>query len=145
MSATWTNQLIKEAEQALITTLAVPPLSANRVMEYTNNVVLTEATLLSDLVEGTYDGYARGSIASWVGPELDLQGNQVVVPAAVVTFSCSGPVTVNTVIGYGILDSTGATLLAAATYPTPISPIPGQVHRILPALVMSGSIDSCAC
>lgn len=145
MSSIWTNALILDGEKSLIQTFAAPLLASNRVLEYTNDVVLTESLLLSQLVEASYDGYARGSIASWVGPSVDLQGNNVVTPSVPVAFSCSGNLTINTVKGYGVLDSTGATLLAAVNFPTPISPIPGQVHHVTPALVMQGTVDSCLC
>ncbi len=145
MSSVLCEPLLKAAEQGLIETLATPALQANRVMEYVNSIALTESTLLSDLVEATYDGYARGSIASWLGPELDIDGNLVVVPAAPVAFSCSGDVTVNTLIGIGILDPSGTTLLAAAEFATPFSPIPTQVHRVTPDVALTGQIDLCLC
>jgi hypothetical protein len=140
-----TRQLVTELAAAAIVTVATPPLSANRVMEYVNSVALSEASKLSDLVEAGYDGYARGSIASWVGPEVDLNGNMIVAAAVPVAFSCSGALTVQSVIGSGVLDSTGATLLFAADYPTPISPTPGQVHAVTPKFGPKGTVDSCLC
>jgi hypothetical protein len=137
--------LLTEASRAMIGTIATAPLSSNQVLEYVNVVALTETTPLSALTEAGYDGYARGTIASWLGPELDLQNDLVVVPAAAAVFSCSGHTTVQSVIGCAILDSTGTTLLAAAEYATPISPLPGQVHRVSPAVGLAGEIDLCLC
>jgi hypothetical protein len=114
-------------------------------MEYANAVALTETTILSDLVEATYDGYARGTVGSWVGPQTDLSGDIVVVPNAPITFSCSGATTLNTVYGIGILNPAGTTLLAAADFPTPISPVPGQVHSVNPKIAANGSVDNCLC
>ena len=145
MASTLCQPLLLQAEQRMIATYATVPLVANQVMEYITSVALSLDTTLEDLTEATYNGYTRGSIASWLGPELDIEGNLVVVPVTPVVFSCSGSTTVNTVIGVGILDSTGTTLLAAADYATALSPVPGQVHRVTPDVALTGQVDVCLC
>lgn len=126
-------------------TLAAAPLTNAILAEYANSVVLTENTLLSDLQLCTFDGYEPGTIASWRGPYTDLVNEVVISSSVPIAFSCTGTVSVNTVYGHALLDSTGATLLAAQSLDTTITPVPGQSWQVTPEVQLSGSLNACLC
>lgn len=130
---------------AAMATLASAPLTGAILAQYANPVALTDKTVLADMTLASFDGYEPATIASWRSPYTDLDGDLVISPSVPSTFSCTGQITVNTVYGSALLDSTGTTLLAAQQYDSAITPITGQAWQVTPEISVSGSINACLC
>ena len=79
---------------------------------FNNNHTVTKATLLGDLTQATYPGYA--AIALPALPASSVSAHVATsAPAAAVTFLCTGGGPTESEYGGYITDSTGALLLAA--------------------------------
>ena len=143
--AVLTDAFETELLKASITTLASAPLTSAILALYANNVVLARTTVKADLTLANFDGYSQFTLGSWRQPYTDLAGDIVISPSVPATFSCTGQGTINTVYGAAVLDSTGATLLAAQEFDTPITPITGQAWQITPELSVTGSLNACEC
>ena len=140
-----TDALEKLLLEGAIATLASAPLTSAIVALYQNNVVLTDKSVKTDLSLATFDGYSPVTLGAWRAPYTDLAGDIVVSPSTPAAFSCTGQVTVNTVYGAAILDSSGNTLLAAQAFDTAFSPGTGQAWQITPELSVTGSLNACTC
>lgn len=97
-------------------------LAAAEVHLFQNNIVVEPTTLLTDLVEADYDGYA--AVAIGTVPTLYLGAdNNYVAQYAHIAFQPTGSVVSNTVYGYwveGTFGGAGAKLGWAARFPEPI-------------------------
>lgn len=97
-------------------------LSGAKIMLYTNaGYVWTPDSVLTDLTEAAYPGYARQTVA-WDAPYFNLSVQaeligalQLYVPNAVV-----GPPAV-TVVGYALVNGAGTKLLGGDNFPMPFT------------------------
>jgi len=122
-----------------------PPLTTCVFHLGQNPVSPSVDTSLGSLTECTFDGYAPVTIASWSTPAQNLQGDTVVTPTTIPSFSCSGSVSVNNVqSAYITGPGTVASLLAVATL-APFTPIPTQAFRITPQVGLAGGLNVCEC
>lgn len=138
--------MIQICESLAIGTTPTPPLVTCVMHLYANPVSWTRDTPQAAITECTFDGYAPKTLNSaFVGPQLNLGGDTVVTPT-VPQFGCSGTVTVNQVYGSYITGpgTTGASWLVGGSLP-PFTPSPGVSFAVTPQVVLSGSVDTCAC
>jgi len=117
--------MLLELAAALARSLAAWATNANGlnggdILLFTNVLPLTPATLLTDLTEATFPGYARVSLVTWSAAYVTPSGLQaeIVSPAAV--FTCTGGAGGQDVTGYAILDKAGL-LVAAENFDVPQS------------------------
>lgn len=140
-----TDALEEAILTALTHTLGSAELTGAIVTFYQNNVSLDPSMTLGDLSLANFDGFAPGTIASWRAPYTNLTGQIVISPSVPSTFECTGNVTINTLYGTALLDSTGATLLAAQAFDTPVVPTDGRAWQTTPELSVTGSLSACLC
>jgi len=83
---------------------------------------LSVSTILANFVEADYDGYVEKTIATWLPPYLDPVGGASFqsgtqqfdyIPGV-------GPEVPNTILGFYIINATGA-LIAAGTFTAPVA------------------------
>lgn len=94
-------------------------LNGAKVGLYTNVHQPSKGTLLADLTQATYTGYALVAIATWGAPFLDPIGNPTMVGNHIQFQPTDGAVP-NTITGWFIVDSAGTDLLIACALPTPV-------------------------
>ena len=85
---------------------------------YTNNLVLAENTVVADLVQPTFGGYASSILsgASWTV----TMGNPAVATFPDMSFACNiSPFTPQTVYGYFVTRDGGTNLMWAEKFPIP--------------------------
>lgn len=94
------------------------PLNGSKAILFTNDITLTRATQISDLVQPTYTGYATQAV-TWSTPGRDALGN---ISSTSQTMLWQEATTASSVLIYGIAftDSPGTNLLAAEKFATPI-------------------------
>lgn len=121
------NNLISEIPALLAAdTTTLAPATANVIILYQNNVAVSPNTVMADLTEATFQGYAAIPGAS--GPQLTVldpsTGQWVIVikaPAGGYIFVCTGLSNVpQTIYGYALVDHTKTTLLGVQPFPAPI-------------------------
>lgn len=66
------------------------PLLDAKVILYSNQVVPAIGTLLADLGECTFTGYARSTVVTWGDPFTSLQTGLPIMVGDMKTFTCSG-------------------------------------------------------
>ncbi len=87
---------------------------------YQNDLVPTKGTVIADLTEATFTGYASITLTTWNGPYINASGNCVVL-AGQKQFDTASPYTVgNNVYGYWVESSTGDLLLIGRFADAPI-------------------------
>lgn len=116
------TQVIPTTEQltilaALINTGA--PFEAPIVKLFQNDVVPDVNTVLADLDEADFAGYADVNGPTWGTPYIDVDGNALVT-AASHEFVASGPTPANTIYGWYMTDDPATKLLAAYRFSTPV-------------------------
>lgn len=126
-----------QAEADLTALIAAGPpagrLNGVKVHLFQNNIVPTPATILTDLVEATFDGYAASAAVTWGSVVVDPAGNAVVYGDAK-TFTMTGSTTPNTVYGYYVTNSAGSTLEYLELFDSPVGfGGPGTTLVLLPA------------
>jgi hypothetical protein len=107
------------------TTLA-PAVSANKIALVKAAFALTENLVASDLTLAAFTGStpkagATGAQQSGLDPVTFEQKITILAPAGGWRWECTvAPSPAETIYGFALLDSTLATLLGAAVFPTPI-------------------------
>lgn len=79
---------------------------------FKNDITPDEDTVLADLTEADFDGYAESGAVTW-GEVHNGNDGSVEMQAGSQEFHCTGGTTPNEIFGYMIVDSGGTTLLAA--------------------------------
>lgn len=89
---------------------------------FENNITPGLGTVASDLAETSFTGYAAKEIllASLGTPRLDASGDAYVIVSTIETFLQSGTAQTSTVYGWFLTDPTGATLIMAKRFPSPV-------------------------
>lgn len=101
-------------------TVAMGRLDAAIVRLYQEGYTPTESSTMADLdaVEADYDGYAEAAIVDWNEAGTDDDG-EVIITADSTQFIPTGVTTPNSIGGYYVVDSTGATLKFAVPFDSP--------------------------
>jgi len=95
------------------------PLHGSKMVLFTNTPTLNKMTVLADLTQPTYAGYAEQTM-TWSATRRNAL-NQICTQATLVSWTMSDDLTPTTVLGYGITDSAGTALLAAEMFPSPVA------------------------
>jgi hypothetical protein len=86
---------------------------------YQNDYAFVPTTVVGDLTEADFTGYAFASDANQVGP-IDTAGSQQALTSSQ-TFIASNPITVtNTIYGYYVTKNAGVDLVCGERFPVPI-------------------------
>jgi hypothetical protein len=94
-------------------------LNGAKVHLYANNAALGENTVLGDLTEATFTGYAASIALVW-NPAYTQQDGTPTVDAPSVTFASTSPFTTgNTIYGFYVTNGAGSTLLYAQAFAAP--------------------------
>lgn len=83
------------------------PLVGSKVALYVNNIAVTPGTVWGDLVEATFDGYARSAAITYATPFVSSVTAVPVMAGDAKTFLCTGNTVIESVFGYAIVS--GAT------------------------------------
>jgi len=94
------------------------PLNASKMILFTNSPGLNKNTVVADLTQPTYAGYAAAAL-TWSGAIRNAM-NRISTRTGLVPWVMGDNLTPTTVNGYGITDSAGTHLLAAEYLPTPV-------------------------
>ena len=137
-----TTNLQATLAAAAVGALATPPLATLVFGLYQNQVALTPGTVLTDLLDATFDGYSKVTVTGWNAPYENLQGDIVVSPSVLPAFHCTGTVSVNTCYGYYGYRPDTTILQIAGQFETAISPTPGQRFSVVPEVAPKGTVDS---
>jgi hypothetical protein len=107
-------------------TTALADATPNKMRLAKNNFAPSENTLIGDIVEADFDGYAAKTITAGVQPEgfdptTDASVIDLSPPAGGFRYASTGITSLPmTIYGYYVTDGAGAVLLASAAFPTPI-------------------------
>lgn len=93
-------------------------LDGAKLMLFTNAITPSNTNVVADLTVPLYTGYAAQAV-TW-GPVVDLGGGTYGITSNLATFQPTGGTPNDVIQGWGLTDSTGATLLAAGTFAAPI-------------------------
>ena len=117
---------------ALIATGA--PWNGGKVHLFQNNIVLGPTVTLANLTEADFTGYAASSAVTWGTPGYLPNGTAVVTGDTKQFQVGSTPTVFNTVYGWYLTDSTGAILIFARSFDTPVVLSAAlQIVDVLPA------------
>lgn len=94
------------------------PLNASKMVLFINSPGLNKATVLADLTQPTYTGYAASAL-TWSTPIRNGQ-NRIATHTGLIPWVMGDDLLPTTVNGYGITDSAGTALLAAEYFPSPV-------------------------
>lgn len=87
---------------------------------FVNNATIGPDTVLADLVEATFPGYAQVAIGTLSPPYIDPGSNQMVIDGANATFIAGAGMTPVTVYGAFIVDTGGTILLGVEKFASPV-------------------------
>lgn len=89
---------------------------------YTNAVTWSHSTVLADLVEAAWSGYARTTVpnASWGTPTLDPSFNAVAQASVLASYLNSSGAT-QTAQGFFVVGATSGTLYGGGPFNTPLT------------------------
>jgi hypothetical protein len=104
-----------------------PLLKTAKVMLYVNNIAPTNKTVIGDLTEASWTGYARSAAVTWALPILSNNTGLPTIVADAKTFTVTTNAGPQTAYGYALVTTVTAVdhLLAIAPFDTPINPGPG--------------------
>jgi len=94
-------------------------LDATTLILFQNDIVPTPATVMSDLTEATFTGYAAAAAIVWGTPYLDVTGIALVT-AASHEFVSTGSTIGNIIYGWALTNAAKTDLKKAARFTTPI-------------------------
>jgi len=99
------------------------PWSNAKVGLFTNSTGITFATVLADLTEPTFAGYARAVLSNLnAGPYAEADGNGWYAISGVIGWNPSAdPASPETCYGFFVVDNAGTNLLAAGLFPAPFT------------------------
>lgn len=121
---------------AILTELvaATNPWNGALISLFKNDIVPDAASLLADLTEADFSGYAASAAVTWGTPHFLPDGTAVVAGDAKTFVTASPAPVLNTVFGWYATDGAGTTLLFARRLDTPIVLTgPNQQVAVLPA------------
>lgn len=104
-----------------------PAALKNLLILFQNNIAINDATLMANLTEATFDGYAAislplGGATVGIDPLTGQQFLDVIPGLAGNIFTCTGGAAEpQTVYGYAIVNSTKTILLAAQNFTPPVT------------------------
>lgn len=94
-------------------------LNAVKVMLFQNDITPSKQTLLADLVEATFDGYARSAAVTW-GTVGQTSTGAAEVYGDTKLFTSSGDTTPNTIYGFALVNTGGTAVEYAERFASPI-------------------------
>jgi hypothetical protein len=112
-----------------------PKLKSAKVMLYTNNFSPSASTVIADLTEATFTGYARSAVVTWANAVLSNETSLPALLGDAKTFTVTAQTTPpETVFGYALVATISAVdyLLGVKPAPTPISPVAGTEIVVQP-------------
>lgn len=112
------DQDIADFSTLAATTGTDPKLKGAKCILFTNTPALTKDSVVGDLTQPTFPGYAS-AVVTWSVAKRDDAGN-ISVDSGLMKFQMSDATVPTIVKGYGIVDSAGTTLLAAETFDAPV-------------------------
>ena len=105
---------------------------------YQNNIVPNRSTLIGDLTEADFTGYAKVTAMVWGTPYYDVDGSALCFGTSH-SFVATDAVAPNTIYGYYLTDSADAVLLATYPLASPVGiPGAGSGITVLPTYRYSG-------
>ena len=116
MTDAWAEAAIEQLQASIA---ATGPLDGALLGIFTNNITPTNATVLSDLTEATFVGYARQALVLSV-PGRDQNGNIGCFSTRLIWQETTTPVTVQC-FGVFLVDSTGLILYGVELFGAPIT------------------------
>lgn len=119
-------------------TAAGGPLAAAVLQLFSNDLDPNVNTLLADLVEATFDGYAEEAAYTLGGAYIDTDG-QIHLTGPSKLWTATGTTVTETIFGWMLLNTAGTALYLAGRFPNPI-PITaiGDGVFVAPDLVWGG-------
>jgi len=118
------------------------PLVGAKVALIVNNPAVTPNTVWADLVEATFDGYARSAAVTWADPFTSSSTQVPVMAGDAKTFLCTGDTVVETVFFYAIVtDAVPPVVLALRQLEVPETMSDGHGLIIVPRVGLSAAAD----
>jgi len=115
------------------------PFNAMTLHLYQNNIVLGRSTVLSNLTEANFTGYAAVASYTWSTPYVDVDGSALAIGADE-AFIATAATPSNQVYGYYFTDSGATMLLAAYAFAAPVAIAGiGQAVTVVPFMRYSGT------
>ena len=105
---------------------------------YVSNTTPGPATILTDLTEATWTGYAQSGAITWGGVAINGAGDaEIVGPREqFLSTGVTSPAQIN--YGYFIVDGAGTTLIFAERFDTPVTiSVAAQYINVVPKFVLS--------
>jgi hypothetical protein len=103
----------------MLTSMFAAAAATTKIRLYQNNYVPGPGTVLTDLTEADFDGYAQYSNTVWNAPTLNaITGRYDITSGGAPTFTQTGTVITNTVYGWYMVD--GSDLVAVERFDTPV-------------------------
>jgi hypothetical protein len=93
--------------------LKQPYLNACFLRLYANPATISGATVITDLTEATFPGYAAQATTAWTAPSLNA-GNQAQMTLPQLTFTATGPSPSNQIYGWYLTHPTGGLVAVEA-------------------------------
>lgn len=112
---TTTSNAFKLALNAMIATggpLAVGGTPPPAIHCYSNNYTPNATTVLSDLTESAFSGYASTATGGWTAPQLQQDGSWISSTNLIGLFTLSALTVTETIYGVYLTDTTGALFAA---------------------------------
>jgi hypothetical protein len=109
--------------------------STDKVKLFKNDLVPTPDTVLADLTEADFTGYAPVTIAGAWNASTDPQERGLVWYSALVPFSASGAAVPNIIYGWYVVNTDGTVLKVVKRLDTPITFDSGGDELVLKLLV----------
>ena len=115
----FTNDLLAQLAANLTATapVALGPLDACKMILYTNTFALDRNTVLADLIQPTYTDYAVQAV-TWGGVFTTPDGKFCRYSVSV-SWQMGDAMLATTVVGFGLINTAGDTLLVAESFATP--------------------------
>lgn len=122
---------------------ATGPLVDVLVHLYVNNVTPAKSTVLADLTEATFDGYANVNVlaAGWTAPYVNAAGNGEMSTLAQAAFNATGTTTSEMAFGYYVTDNPATVLLFAEKFAVavPMGAVVGQHLGVIPRVTLAAA------
>lgn len=102
---------------------------------FQNNLQPTDANVVADFTEATFDGYAAQPLDDFGVAALD-QNNKGRIVAPLHTFTATGGVTANQIYGYYVTDPAGALVYSDRNAAAPVTVSgDGSAYTVVPAFL----------
>lgn len=123
---------------AKLTALLAGPYVGAKLVLYSNNVTITETTVLGDFTPCTFPGYSDQTLSGWSTPTDDGSHHAASTPSPA-SFTPSGSASGN-IYGAFIADSGGTHLLDAGQFDSAPLNVPDGTTLVVTPTVQQGSI-----